>query len=276
MSFRTHPITGERIVFAPERSERPSAFGEAPAQRCPFCPGHESDTPPAIAAIGDPWRVRVFPNKYPALPGAEVIVEAAEHEATFDAIAHAADVVAMYVERYSAHQRAASTIVFKNEGPRGGASIPHVHSQVIPLDFVPPRIAMEAEGFARASSCPLCSDVDGTIIDENEAFVWLAPSASKMPYQQWIVPRRHAPEMRDLTPRAIEDLASLLRKASRAMRSVGDSCNWMLLNFPRASAAHWYVDLFPRVTNIAGFELGTGTFVEIIEPSAAATRLRES
>jgi UDPglucose--hexose-1-phosphate uridylyltransferase len=273
VSFRTNPITGEPVVFAPERAERPRAFGDGDTGRCPFCPGHESDTPPQITALGEPWRVRIFPNKYPPLPLAEVIVEAPEHGATFDAIPHVRDVVAMYAERYRAHGRAAYTALFKNEGPRGGASIPHVHSQVIPVRFIPPRIESELAGFLRAPSCPLCGDLAGTIIGESESFVWLAPEGSKMPYQQWLVPRRHMPELSDVTEREIDDLAEMLRKASRAMLSIDRSYNWMFLNFREQPRAHWYVDLFPRVTNIAGFELGTGTFVEIVDPAAAARRL---
>lgn len=276
VSFRTNPITGEPVVFAPERAERPRAFGEEDSARCPFCPGHESDTPPQIVSCGEPWRVRIFPNKFPPLPLAEVIVESPEHRATFDRIEHGAEVVAAYVERYRAHDRVPYTAVFKNEGPRGGASIPHVHSQVIPVRFTPPRIANEGAGFLRGASCPLCGELDGTIIGGNESFAWLAPKGSKMPYQQWLVPRRHMGEMSELTSREIDDLAAMLRIASRAMLTIADSYNWMFLNFPRQTSAHWYVDLFPRVTSIAGFELGTGTFVEIVDPAAAAERLRQS
>lgn len=276
MSFRTNPITGEPVVFAPERAERPHAFGDGNTGRCPFCPGHESDTPPQICTLGEPWRVRVFPNKFPPLPLAEVIVEAPDHGATFDAIAHGSEVVATYVERYRAHDRTAYTAVFKNEGPRGGASIPHVHSQVIPVRFTPPRIAGEIGGFLRAASCPLCGDLEGTIIAENESFVWFAPDGSKMPYQQWLVPRRHMSEMSEMTEREIGDLAVMLGKASRAMLTIDRSYNWTFLNFPQQPRAHWYVDLFPRLTHIAGFELGTGTFVEIVDPAAAARRLRDA
>jgi galactose-1-phosphate uridylyltransferase len=93
VTFRTHPITGEPIVFAPHRASRPHAFGGDQTERCPFCAGHESDTPPTLSATGDPWRVRAFTNKYPALDGAEVIVESPEHGATFGRIGHAPDAV---------------------------------------------------------------------------------------------------------------------------------------------------------------------------------------
>src|SRR5688572_23813507 len=76
-SFRRNRITGDPIVFAPERAARPRAFLDSSSEgRCPFCRGHEADTPPEIARAGDPWRARVVPNKYPSIPGAEVIIEA--------------------------------------------------------------------------------------------------------------------------------------------------------------------------------------------------------
>lgn len=272
--WRRHPLTGDPILFAPNRAGRPHAFGAETADNvCPFCPGNEHETPPQIIALGDPWRARVFPNKYPPADGAEVLVESSAHEATFDRIDDAAEIVRLYVERYAAHREMPYVALFKNEGTRAGASIAHVHSQLIPLPFVPPRIARELEGFARSASCPLC-DVDGVTIRETEHFRWLAPAASSMAYQQWIVPRRHVQELSDLTHREIEELGELLREASAAMLGIADAYNWSFQSFARAERAHFYVELFPRLTHVAGLELGTGTFVEIIDPSAAAERLR--
>ena len=269
---RRNPITGDPLLVAPERAARPFA---SESSECPFCPGHEHETPPEIARIGEPWHARVFPNKYPAVAGAEVIVESPRHEDRFHDIAEPAAIVALYADRYRAHADAKSVSLFKNEGARAGASIAHVHSQLIPLPFVPPRIHAEAAGFARAGSCPLCVP-EGTIIRESEHLVWLAPAASRMAYQQWIVPRRHLGDARELTVSELAELAELLRRASKAMASIADACNWMFLDFRGESAAHFYVELFPRMTTIAGFELGSGTFVEIIDPEAAAERLTDA
>ncbi len=261
------------MLFAPDRAARRGAFGDDSEDRCPFCAGHESDTPPEIARVGDPWRVRVFPNKYPPTGGAEVIVESPLHEDSFASIDHADDVVRVYADRYRAHEDAAYVSLFKNEGSRAGASIHHAHSQLVPLLFVPPRIEREIAGFARG--CALCG-VRSHLIDESASFVWIAPHGSAFAYQQWLVPKRHVPEMSALNDAELRELASLLAAASRATRSIAGSYNWMLMNFPRAAAAHFYVDLFPRMAAIAGFELNTGTFVEIIDPQDAARRLRET
>lgn len=280
MTERRSLITGQPILFAPGRAARPRAFINDPAgDRCPFCPGHESDTPPTLAAIGSPWRVRVFDNKYPPTETAEVIVESSDHDASFDSIPHADEIVAMYVDRYRVHAGAAYVTVFKNEGERAGSSIPHVHSQLVALPFVPPRIAQEGAAFAAASACPLCSTLEmhrakRLLISESAHFAWLCPAASAFPYQQWIVPKRHIGEMKDLSADEVSDLAAFLALAARRMRGVAPAFNWGFINFPQVPAAHFYVDVFPRVTTLAGLELSTGTFVEIIDPAAAAERLR--
>lgn len=274
MTIRHHPITGEPILFAPERAERPRAFGNDPIERCPFCPGNESDTPPEIARVGDPWQVRVFPNKFPPVEGAEVIVESRYHNLSFETLGTGRnEIVRMYVERYRAHADAVYVSIFKNDGARAGASIDHVHSQLIPLPFLPPRIAREGEAFARAAHCPLCA-IAGTEIGTSPAFRWLTPDASWFPYQQWILPKRHISELSELNDAELDDLALLLISTAYATRAEVSALNWMFMSFPRNPAGHFYVDVVPRLTAIPGFELGTGTFVEIIDPAAAAHRLR--
>jgi UDPglucose--hexose-1-phosphate uridylyltransferase len=273
--IRFHPITGEPMLLAPERANRPNALGTQASrpqstgeQECPFCAGNEQETPPEIARIGDPWRARVFPNKYPATAHHEVIVESPRHDADYDSLD---DALALYVDRYRAliaRDGVQSVSLFKNHGPFAGASIEHPHSQIIGTDFVPPRIARELAAFERASSCPLCDD-PGTIIDANDAFVWLTPHGSAMPYQQWIVPRLHAPEMNDIAA-----LAPLLARAARASLTIEPSFNWIFMNFARAPRAHWYVEIFPRLAMIAGFEIGSGTAINIVDPAQAAVRLR--
>jgi UDPglucose--hexose-1-phosphate uridylyltransferase len=274
MALRRHPVSGDAILFAPGRAGRPNAFGRVPgADVCPFCPGNESQTPPEIARRGDPWRVRVFPNKYPAVEGHEVIVDSNRHDASFDSLENAPEVVATWVDRYRAHADAAYVSLFKNEGERAGASIDHIHSQLMPLTFVPPRIERELAAFARAASCPLCAPA-GVILDENEAFTRISPSGSQFAYEQWIVPKRHQADIGSLRADEIDSLATMLRTATRAVRTIGTSHNVLFMNFPRHAAAHFYIDVFPRLTSIAGFELATGTFIDIIDPAAAARRLR--
>ena len=251
-----NPITGEPVILAPQRDERPNVYDGAP---CPFCPGAEHETPPEIARDGDPWRIRVFPNRYPPTEHAEVVVESAGHEETFDALApdHAQRVVEIYFERYRALSATSAYVcIFKNHGRMAGASIPHLHSQIVGVPFVPPRIAAEREAFARAASCPLCDQREHALVAESEHYRWIAPRGARFAHQQWIVPNAHENEI--VEPR---ELAALLQSSVRAMKSVSDSFNWSFINFPGAQRAHWYLEIIPRTVMIAGFELGTGTFV---------------
>ena len=276
-SLRRNIITGDPILFAPERASRPNAWGEGDDVRCPFCAGNESLTPPEIARVGEPWRVRVFPNKYPSFDGHEVIVESPDHDARFDTIPHAADAVETYVTRYRERAGAAFTALFSNFGARAGASIHHLHSQLMPLPFVPPRISREAEAFASASECPLCVAPDrhereGLLIASHGEFARIAPSGSSHAYEQWIVPARHQREISDLKEERIAALAAALRDSVAAARRVADAYNILFMNF--AGGGHFYVVVIPRTTPMAGFELATGTFIDIIDPAAAVQALR--
>ena len=264
--IRRNPITGEPVILATKRAARPNAFNEEAEIECPFCPGNESMTPPEIARAGEPWQVRVFPNKYPATETHEVIVESPRHDAPFEEC-DAFAAVEMYAARYHA-MKARYVSIFKNSGTRAGASIAHAHSQVLGVPFVPPRVQREIDGFTRAAACPLCAP-DGEIIESNDELLWIAPRAAAVPYQQWIVPRRHANEM---TPSPA--LAELLQHAARASAAVASSFNWIFMNFPGAERAHWYVDVVPRIAAFAGFEIGSGSGINMMDAKASAAALR--
>jgi UDPglucose--hexose-1-phosphate uridylyltransferase len=248
---RRHLITGEPVLYAPGRAERP----RWDAAVCPFCRGHEDETPPEIARIGDPWRVRVFPNKFPFTPHHEVIVEASEHDATFATISYAPDVVATYIDRYRALRVFGTVALFKNHGIMAGASLPHEHSQIAAVPFVPPRIAREAEAFRRAPECPLCK-VEGAVA-ENASFRTIDPGARMFSGERWIIPKRHMSEISQVA--AAEDLAAMLQIAAR---EAPGAYNWLFFNYPDAPRAHFYISVAPRVSPVAGFELETGTFVD--------------
>jgi UDPglucose--hexose-1-phosphate uridylyltransferase len=260
------PITNDPVILAPDRERRPNVFEGAP---CPFCPGAEDQTPPEIARDGEPWRIRVFPNRYPPSEHAEVIVESAKHNDSFDELPpdHAARVVEMYFDRYRAIG-ANYVSIFKNHGRLAGASIPHLHSQIVGTPFIPLRAAREGDAFASAEQCPLCDVSEHPLIAETESYRWIAPRGSRLAYQQWIVPKSHEHDLNE--PR---ELASLLQSSARAMRRINDSFNWAFITFPHQPRGHWYVELFPRIAMIAGYELGTGTFINTIDAIDAAKLL---
>lgn len=262
MTERT-PITDDPVILAPEREQRPNVFEGAP---CPFCPGAEDQTPPEIARDGEPWRIRVFPNRYPPTTHAEVIVESASHNDSFDELSpdHAARVVEIYFERYRA-MGANYVSIFKNHGRLAGASIPHLHSQIVGTPFIPLRPAREGDAFTE--NCQLC-EAEHPLIAETDHYRWIAPRGSRLAYQQWIVPKSHEHDLGE--PR---ELASLLQSSVRAMRGISDSFNWCFITFPHQRRGHWYVELFPRIAMIAGYELSTGTFINTVDPIDAAKTL---
>ena len=262
-------ISGLPVLIVPERESRPSLFEGGP---CPFCPGAEGLTPPEILRDGDPWRVRLFPNKYPASTPHEVLVESADHGTDFSELGadHARCVLEIAFARYR-ELRTVSPFVtlFKNQGQLAGATIPHPHSQILATPFAPARVKTESHAFAESPTCPLCDLSRHPQIGESSGYRWIAPKGSTMPWQQWIVPRLHSNEMSEPG-----DLAPLLQSAIRATRRIAPSFNWSFLNFPNEARAHWYLELFPRLTTIAGFELGSGTFINPVDPVEAARVLR--
>jgi UDPglucose--hexose-1-phosphate uridylyltransferase len=187
--WRFDPLTGRRVLISPDRADRPRAVGPA----CPFCEGHEAETPPEVLAYRDPgsvpngpgWQVRVVPNRYAAvrtvedlpegyLPAptdeapwgraygiAEVFVESPTHETVFRNLSHAQATTAIRAWRnrlryWRDDGRLMFAQVFKNEGSSAGASVEHCHSQLIGLPFVPPRVIEEFR-FPDMHPCRFCS-----------------------------------------------------------------------------------------------------------------------
>src|SRR4029079_2588947 len=146
IDVRTNPLTGVPVVVAPGRSRRPGAQGRttriADAATCPFCEGHEEMTPPEVQAFGRPesaapdspgWTVRVVPNKFPAIPGQEVVIHGPAHVLSFAELPtrRLRTTAEAWRARRAAHADAAWTAVAVNEGPAAGASLDHSHSQIV-------------------------------------------------------------------------------------------------------------------------------------------------
>jgi len=265
--IRRNPITGKPVLLAPERLLRPHALGGDEEIVCPFCPGNERETPPEIWRDGDPWSIRIFPNKYPASERHEVVVETADHDARFEDIDRAATVVDAWLDRYRALSPA---IIFKNDGRAAGASIAHAHSQILGTPFVPPRLAEEAVAFARAQRCPLCDVDDEPLVGASERYRVIAPRGSAFAYEHWIVPRAHEHDVGEA-----HELASLLQSAARASRSVAPGFHWIFMTFPHEPRAHWYVAVIPRLAGLAGYEVGAGGAINVVDPAEAAATLRQ-
>ncbi len=308
--LRRDPLTGAWTIVAPRREERPHDAGggdaEAAPRPCPFCAGNEGLTPPEVdvmrpgggPADGPGWTVRVVPNKFPVLEGGhEVVIHSPRHDVPLhrQSLGEVTDVVAMYQRRIAALSAAgaAAVTVILNQGHAAGASLAHPHSQVFATPIVPPVLVRELEQLRRHElkygRCLLC-DLIGTVVDEGSLLVFdgpivaWTPAAARWPYELRLAPAAHEPDVLDADPRT---LAAALRRALGALAAATAAApfNAWLHTVPRATGEpddeprppfHWHLEVAPRTTTMAGFELGTGIGVNTVEPSVAATRLRNA
>ena len=197
-------------MIAPGRSKRPGASWphvEAPTQEeldsCPFDVGREDRTPPESLTIGDPWRVRVVPNLYPAFQRQEVVVHAPEHVRSLAELGD--EQVALVAEAWRRRREAEPDgylHALVNEGKVAGGSLAHSHSQLVWLPGPPPAVTAERGE----------PDRDNVIV-ERRGLVATCPRAGRVPYELLIEPTEPEPDAwtSDLLPGALQLLAELLR-----------------------------------------------------------------
>lgn len=322
--LRKDPVVERWVIIATERARRPMDFTPEAArprgpEGCPFCPGHEEMTPPELfrtPGAGDgPWRVRVVPNKFPALHadgelaasgegiydrmdgvGAhEVVVETPDHFGRLGGLpeAHVGDLLRAYRARLRALKedpRLEYVLIFKNHGSAAGASLEHPHSQIVATPILPELVVEEQAGAARyfriKERCVWCDIVrqerrDGArLVLERDGFLALAPFAPRFPYETWVLPAAHQASFEALGDEAILPLASLLREVvARLERLFTDPpYNVVLHTAPLRETAteafHWHLELMPKLTRLAGFELGSGFYMNPTPPEDAARFLR--
>ena len=316
-------ITGRAVLIAPRRQTRPHdadlvrELGEDPSAWCPFCGGNEARTPPAVlqapAAPVTAWQARIVPNRYPfveACPTAagcgtaaerpahgihEVLVESPRHDTSVAAIEPggwraawqlAQRRLAMLAERNDL----AWGTVFKNSGPMAGASLEHVHSQLVAIDFIPPAISHEFAAAARRTDpfADLLAEADKArrVVTRSEGMVALVPPAPRQPCEIWILPERQEAFFHAAGPERASGIADLTRDLVGRLARVlpGADFNWWLHeaawgDHPAAATTdrwHWHLEILPRATPLAGFELGTGCHISAVPPDEAAARLRDA
>jgi len=244
-------------------------------ESCPFCAGREDRTPPETLTIGDPWRVRVVPNLYPAFERQEVVIHAPRHVRSFADLD--SDEAALVAEAWQNRALAARAEGFGyvhalvNEGRVAGASLPHSHSQLVWLREPPPSLAAES-----GEPCRLCSFLDAErqsgerVVHERDGFVVLAPPAGRAPYELLIAPIAH--EASGFESTSLGTALDLLAESVRALRTIEGPVPW---NAWLHEGGHWHLEVVPRLTVLAGVELGAGIYVLTVAPEAAAAQLRE-
>ncbi len=224
----------------------------------------------------------------------EVIIETPRHvqditELSPDEVARVLRVYRQRLRDWSEHDSIRYVSIFKNVGVAAGASLEHAHSQLIALPDVPPAIIAELGSaeyyFAKHRKCIFCQVLTEELshgkrlVFENESFVAFCAYAGRQPYETWIVPRDHNAQFEHLTNEESLQLAAVIQRLVRSLRSRLSrlSYNLMLHTSPfRQDAAdyyHWHFELVPRCTQLAGFEWGTGMFINPLSPERAAAAL---
>lgn len=235
-------------------------------ESCPFCAGREDRTPPETLRLGDPWQVRVVPNLYPAVERQEVVVHTPEH---LSSIAELSDEqLTLVADAWRLRARAAREEGFTyvhalvNEGRAAGSSLPHTHSQLAWLREAPPVPAAEHN---------LDALLDGEIVAERGGLVLLCPRAGRLAYELLI-----APAEQQTDPFESDLLAPALSLAADGARRIRALEHEAPLNLWLHDVAWWHLELLPRLSVLAGLELGAGIYVNTVAPEEAAARLRDS
>lgn len=327
--LRKDPIVGRWVIIAHERARRPHDFkpaAEAPAspKLCPFCEGSEGMTPPEILAYREPgvrpngpgWRVRVVPNRFPALQvegeldkrgdgiydsmagvGAhEVIIESPGHHVTMATLpeAHIRDVLWVYRDRLvdlKRDRRLVHGMLFKNVGENAGASLEHTHSQLIVTPIVPISVWEEMTGalefYNYRGRCIYCdmarqeAAVEKRVVLDTPHFTAFCPYASRFPFETWIVPKTHESHFENITKPGVDDLGHVLHQVLNKLELALDSpsYNYIVHTAPFDHSGlphyHWHIEVIPRLTKVAGFEWGSGFYINPVPPEHAAAFLRE-
>lgn len=226
----------------------------------------------------------------------EVIIEAPQHE--YDLVdlplQKIKDVLWAYRERYLDLQRDPRfkyILIFKNHGSAAGASVEHSHSQLIATPVIPKRVAEELIGakkyFDYKERCIFCDIIRQEITDkervvfENDSFIAFAPYASRFPFETWLMPKAHICHYVDIDIDMHTELAAILKNVLARLKTglANPAYNYILHTAPVGNEYreyfHWHIEIIPKLTKVAGFEWGTGFYINPTRPEDAAKFLRE-
>ena len=288
----------------------PHGWGaDSQREACPFC---ADDTVIGQSQLGGDQRgIRVVPNRYPAFEGNlpfvvnhlgpvfssapasgihEVLLFSSNHDISWSDLSDSQceHVMETIRERISVHQATPGlrySQVLLNVGREAGASIEHPHGQLLGIPFVPRDLVEEQGAFSRfAGGCLLCTAmaseerVGYRIVASDDASVTFAPFWSGAPYEMLIVPRHHGPLLHTAPD---VDLARVGVAVRDALGALGGHLGGVSYNvvfhaapYRATSPYHWHIHIYPKLTTPAGFELGTGVYINVVAPEVAAEELR--
>jgi UDPglucose--hexose-1-phosphate uridylyltransferase len=296
-------VTGGNCVFCPgnEAKTPEEVLAGRPSRTAPNTPG---------------WTYRVVPNKFPALRiegeldpsgeglydrmngvGAhEVVIETPDHGATLASLGEDAvtDVLLAFRERVldlKKDPRFEYILIFKNHGEAAGASLEHPHSQLIATPIIPVMVKEELDGAARywelKQRCVWCDMIrqdrgGARMVFEDNGFMALAPFAPRFPFETWIMPRSHRSSFEESGYEELLGLARTVREFLQRTNRILNTppYNFMLHTAPLRDSKlpyfHWHLEIIPKLTKVAGFEWGSGFFINPMAPEDSAAHLRET
>jgi UDPglucose--hexose-1-phosphate uridylyltransferase len=295
-----------------ETSTPPEIWAYRDPQTCPNSPGWKvrvvSNKFPALKIESKGKRIGV--GYYDMIEGAgahEVIIETPEHDKGLADLppVHVKWVCLAYRERLEdlyKDPRFRYALVFKNHGQRAGASLAHSHSQLIATPIVPRNVSIKLEAarkhYVNKERCLICDLIQqeistaSRIIKYEDGFVAIAPYASRFPYEVFIAPIEHNCSYADITDDDLERFSRFLKDILMRIKKVLNDppYNFVINTSPNTEANprlpeqwttlkydyHWHVDIIPRVVRIAGFEWGSGFYINPSVPEEAAKFLRKT
>ncbi|GAB6164389.1 galactose-1-phosphate uridylyltransferase [Thermostilla marina] len=326
--FRKDPVVNRWVIIAKNRARRPHDFESTPRlakeRFCPFCEGHEDKTPNEIIAYRNPnsqrngpgWRVRVVPNKFPALEiegdlnkrgegiydmmrgvGAhEVIIESPKHLYSTSQLSpeELQEVLWVYRDRLVDLKRDSRLVygmIFKNVGAAAGASLEHTHSQLIVTPIVPINVREEMTGsldfYNFRGRCIFCDMIQQELATEKRVvldtpgYLAFCPFAARFPFETWILPKVHSSHFENIQRNGVAELAQVMRTVIGKIEAALDqpAYNYIIHTAPfdaqELGHYHWHIEIMPSLTRPAGFEWGTGFYINPVYPEDAAKFLRE-
>ncbi|MCM2325529.1 MAG: galactose-1-phosphate uridylyltransferase [Candidatus Woesearchaeota archaeon] len=302
--LRKDYILDRYVIIATERAKRPHEFTSTSEKiiekTCFFCPGSENLTPKEIMRIGkENWDIRVFPNKFAAVKAAgnptvrtdndfytfsdaygnhEVIVETPNHDKSLAdlSIPQIADVFRVFKTRIEENLKDPQiryVSVFKNHGKGAGTSIQHTHCQLVAYNILPEIIRQKEEKVKLHKDCPYCSVISRERDSlrrcfENDSFISFTPYASRFPFENWILPKRHILNLSQFEDKEFGSLAEIVKKVLMKLKELNADYN-MCIQYGIENM-HFHIEICPRLATWAGFELGTGTIINTMTPENAA------
>ncbi len=281
-------ITTDRwVIVAEGRTKRPTDTKLAEAANinkiCVFCPGFERIPGEEIYRIGEGkpyergWKVRVIKNKYPITDYHEVIIHSVDDKDDIDTlpVPQIELIIAAYRHRFVTNSTRGHVIIFNNVGEAAGASIRHPHSQLV---VVPKQINIDTLELE-----PIVN-----VVGDNKYFTVFCPDFSQWPFEVWIAPKSKGKFFGEITDYEIHELAFILKDTLNRLlyHLVGGKHvhpgmpmipfkDGPAYNFYIHHGKDWYLRIIPRLVHRAGFELGTGIQVNIVDPVDAAETLRQ-